>query len=35
MFILANTVIVPPAILGYTIFSYWVFRGKARELTYY
>jgi len=35
MLILVGTIIVLPAILGYTIFSYWVFRGKARELTYY
>ncbi|MBL8525826.1 MAG: cytochrome d ubiquinol oxidase subunit II [Betaproteobacteria bacterium] len=35
MLILVGTVIVLPVILGYTIFSYRVFRGKARELTYY
>ena len=35
MIILIGTVIVLPVILGYTIFSYRVFRGKARELTYY
>ncbi len=35
MFILVGTLIVLPFILGYTIFSYRVFWGKARELTYY
>ncbi|MEP7154772.1 MAG: cytochrome d ubiquinol oxidase subunit II [Betaproteobacteria bacterium] len=35
MLILIGTLIVLPVILGYTIFSYRVFRGKARELTYY
>jgi len=35
MFILAGALIVVPAILGYTIFSYRVFWGKARELKYY
>lgn len=33
--VLAGTVIVLPAIIGYTIFAYRVFWGKARELTYY
>jgi cytochrome bd-type quinol oxidase subunit 2 len=28
-------VIVLPMILGYTIYSYFIFRGKARDLTYY
>ena len=32
--ILIGVVISVPAILGYTIFSYWVFRGKTRELKY-
>ncbi len=34
-FILAGTVIVVPMILAYTVFAYWVFRGKATELRYY
>ena len=33
-FILVGVVIVLPMILGYTIFSYWVFRGKSRDLEY-
>ena len=33
--ILAGTVFVLPVILGYTVLAYVVFRGKARELTYY
>ncbi len=33
--ILIGVVVVLPAIIGYTIFSYKVFWGKARELTYY
>jgi cytochrome bd ubiquinol oxidase subunit II len=32
--IFAGAVVVLPAIIGYTIFSYRVFRGKARELSY-
>jgi cytochrome bd ubiquinol oxidase subunit II len=32
--ILVGVAISVPAILGYTVFSYWVFRGKARTLTY-
>ncbi|MBL9033205.1 MAG: cytochrome d ubiquinol oxidase subunit II, partial [Rhodospirillaceae bacterium] len=35
LFILVGVVIVLPLILGYTAFSYYVFRGKARDLTYY
>lgn len=35
IFILVGVVIVLPAILGYTIFSYRIFRGKATELRYY
>ena len=35
MIILVGTLIVLPFILAYTIFSYRVFWGKARELTYY
>lgn len=34
-FILWGAVVVIPLILGYTAFSYWVFKGKATELTYY
>jgi cytochrome bd ubiquinol oxidase subunit II len=33
--VLAGAVIVLPMIIGYTIFSYVVFRGKTRALTYY
>lgn len=32
--ILIGTCIVLPTILGYTILSYYIFRGKATELTY-
>lgn len=32
--ILVGAVIVLPAIIGYTVFSYRVFSGKARDLTY-
>jgi cytochrome d ubiquinol oxidase subunit II len=32
--ILVGAVVVLPAIAGYTAYSYWVFRGKARELNY-
>jgi cytochrome bd ubiquinol oxidase subunit II len=32
--ILIGVLISVPAIAGYTVFSYWVFRGKARELQY-
>lgn len=32
--ILVGAVVVLPVILGYTIWSYRVFRGKARDLTY-
>ncbi|QUJ76046.1 cytochrome d ubiquinol oxidase subunit II [Sulfitobacter albidus] len=32
--ILCGTFFVLPAIVGYTLLSYWIFRGKARELTY-
>jgi cytochrome d ubiquinol oxidase subunit II len=32
--ILAGALVVLPAIIGYTIFSYRVFAGKARELSY-
>ena len=35
MIVLVGTVIVLPAIIGYNIFAYRVFWGKARELTYY
>ncbi len=30
-----GVVVVVPAILAYTLFSYWVFRGKSNKLTYY
>jgi cytochrome d ubiquinol oxidase subunit II len=32
--ILIGVAISVPAILGYTAYAYWVFRGKARALTY-
>ncbi|SLN48751.1 cytochrome d ubiquinol oxidase subunit II [Pseudooctadecabacter jejudonensis] len=32
--ILVGTLFVLPAIVGYTLLSYWIFRGKARELRY-
>ena len=32
--ILIGVLISVPAIAGYTVFSYWVFRGKTRELKY-
>jgi cytochrome d ubiquinol oxidase subunit II len=32
--ILIGAAIVLPAILGYTVFAYRVFRGKARALDY-
>jgi len=32
--ILIGTVFVLPAILGYTMLSYYIFRGKASELRY-
>ena len=32
--ILIGVLISVPAIIGYTIFSYWVFRGKTSELKY-
>lgn len=34
-FIFMGAVIVMPCILAYTVFSYRVFRGKVRELSYY
>ena len=33
-FILFGVCISVPAIAGYTIYSYWVFRGKTSELKY-
>jgi cytochrome d ubiquinol oxidase subunit II len=33
-FILVGALAVLPAIIGYTAYSYWVFWGKAKELTY-
>ncbi len=35
MVILIGALVVLPAILGYTIYAYRVFWGKAKELTYY
>lgn len=35
MFILVGAAIVLPCIVGYTIFAYRVFWGKARQLSYY
>jgi cytochrome d ubiquinol oxidase subunit II len=32
--ILIGAAVVLPAILGYTVFAYRVFRGKARNLDY-
>jgi cytochrome d ubiquinol oxidase subunit II len=32
--LLVGVAIAVPAIIGYTVFSYWVFRGKATELKY-
>jgi len=34
MIILIGTLFVLPAILIYTAFAYYVFRGKARDLSY-
>lgn len=34
MFIFVGVAIVLPLIIGYTAFSYWVFRGKAKRLDY-
>lgn len=34
-FILVGVVVVLPLIAGYTAFSYWVFRGKSRDLEYH
>ena len=33
-FIGVGCAVAVPAIAGYTVFAYWVFRGKARELSY-
>ena len=30
MFMLVGVLILLPIILGYTVFNYWVFRGKVR-----
>ncbi len=35
MIIFAGAMLVLPFIIGYTIFSYYVFRGKAEKLQYY
>ncbi|MGB4882312.1 MAG: cytochrome d ubiquinol oxidase subunit II [Neisseria sp.] len=34
IFTLVGVCITVPMIIGYSIFSYWVFRGKVKELTY-
>ncbi|MEO1694688.1 MAG: cytochrome d ubiquinol oxidase subunit II [Pseudomonadota bacterium] len=34
MIILVGACVVVPTILGYTVLSYWIFRGKATELRY-
>lgn len=34
LIILIGTLFVLPVILGYSMLSYWIFRGKARALTY-
>ncbi len=34
-FILYGAVVVVPCILLYTVYAYWVFRGKASDLKYY
>ena len=34
MFMLIGALIVLPFILGYTVYAYWVFRGKASQLRY-
>ena len=34
MIILIGALVVLPVILAYTVYSYRVFRGKARELSY-
>jgi cytochrome d ubiquinol oxidase subunit II len=35
MIIFVGALVVLPFIIGYTIFAYRVFRGKANELSYY
>jgi len=30
MFVLVGVLVLLPVILGYTVFNYWVFRGKVR-----
>jgi len=34
LIILAGTLFVLPVILGYSVLAYWIFRGKARDLSY-
>ena len=34
MFVFVGTCVVLPLIVGYTVFAYRVFWGKARSLTY-
>lgn len=35
LIIFIGAVAIVPFILGYTIFTYWVFRGKVKELSYH
>jgi cytochrome d ubiquinol oxidase subunit II len=35
MFMLAGALVLIPMILAYTVFSYWVFRGKVGEESYH
>jgi len=34
MIILVGTLFVLPFLIGYTALSYYIFRGKARDLSY-
>jgi cytochrome d ubiquinol oxidase subunit II len=34
-FVFYGVAIVLPAIIGYTVLSYWIFRGKTKDLSYY
>ena len=34
MIILIGTAFVLPILIGYTVLAYWIFRGKAQDLTY-
>jgi cytochrome d ubiquinol oxidase subunit II len=31
MFVLVGVLVLLPIILAYTVFNYWVFRGKVRQ----